>query len=166
MSKLFQRFLLVFIVAFSGSASYVIQASDKVEVYSFEQLNQWLTREDDSLYVVNFWATWCAPCVKEIPDFEKIHAQFSKDKVKVLYVSLDFPGQIDSRVVPFIDRLNMQGQVVLLNDPDSNRWIPEVYEKWSGAIPATLIYGRGFREFYEKEMTYNELKSILLPLIN
>ncbi len=165
-SKGFHRFLLIFIVILSGTANQNLQAIERVEVYTFEQLNDWLTRQDDTLYVINFWATWCAPCVKEIPDFEKIHAQYHKDKVKVLYVSLDFPAQINSRVIPFINRLKMQGEVVLLDDPDSNRWIPQVSESWSGAIPATLIYGRGFREFYEKEMNYDELESLLLPLIN
>jgi thiol-disulfide isomerase/thioredoxin len=136
-----------------------------IEVYSFEQFKPWLTRETDSVYVVNFWATWCAPCIKEIPDFERIQANYAHQKVKVLFVSLDFPGQVESRVIPFVERMNMKGQVVVLNEPNANRWIPQVNEKWSGAIPATLVYGKNFRQFYEKELTYDELESILLPII-
>jgi thiol-disulfide isomerase/thioredoxin len=139
--------------------------SDSITVYNFEQLEPWLHKDNDTIYVINFWATWCAPCVKEIPDFEKLHAEYKNKKVKVLLVSLDFPNQIESRVLPFIERMKMTSQVVLLNDTRANRWIPLVSEKWSGAIPATLIYGKGFREFYEKEFNFNELEEIIKPLI-
>jgi thiol-disulfide isomerase/thioredoxin len=137
-----------------------------IEVYTFDEFRHWLTKETDSIYVINFWATWCAPCVKEIPAFEKLHATYLDKKVKVLYVSLDFPAQVQSRVIPFIERMKMDAEVVLLNDPNSNRWIPLVSEKWSGAIPATLIYSKDFNEFYEQEFTFDQLQTIILPLIN
>jgi predicted phosphoadenosine phosphosulfate sulfurtransferase len=61
--------------------------------------------------------------------------------------------------------MNMQSQVVLLDDPKMNSWIPRVNEDWTGAIPATLIYNRDFRQFYEKEMKFEELEAIITPLI-
>ncbi len=134
-------------------------------IYTFEEFEHWLYKETDSLYVINFWATWCAPCVKEIPDFEKIYDKYKTDKVKVLFVSLDFPAHIDNRVLPFIERMNMKAQVVLLDDPRSNRWIPEVSEKWTGSIPATLVYNNEFRKFYEREFNFEELEGIIIPLL-
>ncbi len=136
------------------------------KVYSFDEFKHWLEKDTDSLYVINFWATWCAPCVKEIPDFEKLYAKYKDQDLKLLFVSLDFPTQIESRVIPFIERMDMQAEVVLLNDPDGNRWIPLVSEKWSGAIPATLIYGKGFREFYEREFKFEELEDIIEPILS
>jgi thiol-disulfide isomerase/thioredoxin len=134
-------------------------------VYSFEEFEHWLNKDTDSLYVINFWATWCAPCVKEIPDFEKLYGKYKTEKVKLLFVSLDFPSHIENRVIPFIERMNMKAQVVLLDDPRSNRWIPEVSDSWSGAIPATLIYNREFRQFYEREFNFEELEEIIVPLL-
>jgi len=168
MTKIIQRTLLTlsFIFLIMHSTWVYAKGNNPLTVYTFNEFEHWLHKDTDSIYVINFWATWCAPCVKEIPDFEKIHAKYNDEKVKVLFVSLDFPNQIESRVIPFIERFDMKGQVVLLNDPRANRWIPLVSEQWSGAIPATLIYGNGYREFYEREFNFEELEAILLPLIN
>lgn len=141
------------------------RAERNIEVFNFNEFSHWLNKQNDTIYVINFWATWCAPCIKEIPDFEKLQAQYKNDKVKVLFVSLDFPTQVESRVIPFINRMNMQSQVVMLNDTNSNRWIPLVDESWSGAIPATLIYSKDFRKFYEREFTFSELEAIVVQII-
>ncbi len=131
----------------------------------FDEFSPWLSRETDSVYVINFWATWCAPCVREIPAFEQLHATYADSGVKVLLVSLDTPAQVENRVIPFIERMDIQSQVLLLDDPISNRWIPLVSEEWSGAIPATVIYSRDFRGFYEREFKFEELEAIVKPLI-
>ena len=131
----------------------------KIPSLDFSELNNFLTRENDTTYVVNFWATWCRPCIKELPAFEKLTAGYSDKKVKVLLVSLDFPDKIDSQVVPFLEKNNIQSQVLLLDDGDANSWIPKVSEKWSGAIPATLIYNKNTRLFYERSFTFEELQS-------
>ncbi len=163
MKKLWLIFFLT--LAYPGYLSALANDSDDIKVYNFDEFSHWLERESDSLYVVNFWATWCAPCVKEIPDFEKLYAKYKTDKVKLLFVSLDFPNQLETRVIPFIDRMDMKGQVVLLDDTRANRWIPLVDEDWTGAIPATLIYNQDFREFYARELTFDELEEIVLPLL-
>lgn len=136
-----------------------------VNIVNFDEFEHWLHKETDSIYVINFWATWCAPCVREIPAFEQIHAKYQQQRVKVLMVSLDFPNHLESRVIPFIQSHNMQSHVMLLNDPNANRWIGKVSEQWSGAIPATVIYSSNFREFYEREFKFEELEQIILPLV-
>jgi thiol-disulfide isomerase/thioredoxin len=163
---------LVIILFLFATQTNIAMASEKenhasrvIEIVDFETFTPWLNKESDSIYVINFWATWCAPCVKEIPDFEKLNAQYKDQKVKVLLVSLDFTTQVESRVIPFMDRMNMKSDVILLSEPNPNRWIPIVSEKWSGAIPATLIYSKDFREFYEREFNFEELEEIIKPLI-
>jgi thiol-disulfide isomerase/thioredoxin len=151
-------------IAMTGEAES--PTSRTIDVVDFETFTPWLNKDSDSIYVINFWATWCAPCVKEIPDFEKLNAQYKDQKVKVLLVSLDFSTQVESRVIPFMERMNMKSEVILLNEPNPNRWIPIVSEKWSGAIPATLIYNRDFRDFYEREFNFEELEEIVKPLIS
>lgn len=131
------------------------------EVLNFNQLEQRLYLKNDTTYVVNFWATWCVPCIREMPYFQQIHNNFSGKKVKVLLVSLDFVKQIESRLIPFIEKNKLTPEVVVLNDPDANTWINKVSPDWSGALPATLFFNRSFRAFYEKSFEYEELETII-----
>jgi thiol-disulfide isomerase/thioredoxin len=137
----------------------VVEPKLKVEEYNFTAFEKFLNRKDDKIYVVNFWATWCAPCIKELPHFEKINEIYKNKNVEVLLVSLDFPKQYEKKLIPFIEKHQLQSKVVALNDPDSNAWIPKVSEEWSGALPATVIYNKGKRSFYEQSFSYEELKA-------
>ncbi len=134
-----------------------IQNTPELEVYDFDGLQKYLEMSSDKTVVVNFWATWCAPCIKELPYFEKVNANYKEQNVEVILVSLDFPNQYDSNLKPFIGKHQLKSKVVALNDTNANRWIPEISEDWSGAIPATLIYNKDKRLFYERTFTYDEL---------
>lgn len=137
------------------------EKSASIATVNFEQLSPRLHEYNDTLYIVNFWASWCNPCVKEIPDFEKINAEYKNKKVKMIMVSLDFPNQLETKVVPFIAEQKMKAEVVLLFDPNANSWINEVSPDWTGSIPATLIYKKDFRSFREGSYSYDELKHIV-----
>jgi thiol-disulfide isomerase/thioredoxin len=130
-------------------------------VLTFSDFEPHLHLSNDTLYLVNFWASWCTPCVDELPAFERIGKEYSEDKVKVLLVSLDFPKQIESRLMPFIEKNDIDSEVLVLNDPDANKWIDKVDPEWTGSIPATLIYSRSDRIFHEGIYTYEELKQII-----
>jgi len=128
---------------------------------NFGQLEPLLHKDNDTLYIINFWATWCKPCVKEIPDFERINAEYRNKNVKVILVSLDFPEKYDELVVPFVKNNQITATVFHLTDVDANKWIDKVDSSWSGAIPATLIYQGDFRKFHEGLLTYETLKTIV-----
>lgn len=121
---------------------------------------------NDTTYVINFWATWCSPCVKEIGYFEDLHRVKSGSPMKVVLVSLDFPNTIDRRVIPFLKEKKITAPVMLMTDLDYNSWIDRVDPSWSGALPATLIYDSGRRIFLEKELTKEELFSRVEKLVN
>lgn len=130
-----------------------------LEIYDFEGLRPLLYTDTDKIYVVNFWATWCAPCVKELPHFEALNETYRDKNVEVLLVTLDFPKKYESHVKPFIKKHKLNSKVVALNDMNSNMWIPEISADWSGAIPATLIFNKDKRQFYEHTFTYEELEA-------
>ena len=132
-----------------------------IPVYKYDELEPLLNRKDDKIYIVNFWATWCAPCIKELPYFEKINRQGEDNNWKVILVSLDMPSMWKTKLIPFIRNKNLQSEVVILDDPDQNSWIPKIDKSWSGAIPATLIYNRTKRKFYEQTFTYEMLNKEL-----
>jgi thiol-disulfide isomerase/thioredoxin len=137
------------------------QQVNLVKMYTYEQLKPLLERKDDKTYIVNFWATWCAPCVKELPYFEKINKEYAIHNVEVILVSLDFPKQIDKKLIPFINKNKLQAKVVLLNDINEDVWIQAIDKSWSGAIPATLIYNKNDRKFYEQSFDYETLENEL-----
>lgn len=130
----------------------------QVKEFNFNEFEPLLHKQTDTIYVVNFWATWCSPCVAELPYFEKVNQNFKSKKVKVLLVSLDFPKHKESRLIPFISKNNLKSEVVFLNDPDANAWIDKVDPNWSGAIPFTVIYNAKRRKYYEQSFTYDELQ--------
>ncbi|WP_452223614.1 TlpA disulfide reductase family protein [Lacinutrix chionoecetis] len=138
----------------------------ELEVYDFEGLEPLLNKQDDNVYVVNFWATWCAPCVKELPYFETLNQEYQSKNVKVILVSLDFPKQYETKLKPFIKDKNLKSKIVVLNDVDANSWVPKVSEDWTGAIPATVIYNKNKRSFYEKSFNLQELKAEVNKFLN
>ena len=143
-----------------------VSTVEDIPEYDFAGLEPIFEKRDDNIYVINFWATWCKPCVAELPYFEQLHEDYRDSHVKVVLVSLDFPHQIESKLLPFIQDNKIQSEVVLLDDPDANAWIDAVDRSWSGAIPATLVYNRSLRQFYEQSFhSYSELESIVKPLI-
>lgn len=118
-----------------------------VEKYSFSELESLLVPTGHKPKVVNFWATWCTPCLEELPYFLKLE---EKGLADVVLVSLDIPSMLDSHVVPFIEKNKIKSQVVLLDDPYSNLWIPKINKNWSGAIPASLIIANDTNVFVSK----------------
>ncbi len=128
-----------------------------IPIYNFDELEPLLNKKDDKIYIINFWATWCAPCIKELPHFEKVNLEGKGKNLEVILVSLDMPSMWKSKLIPFIKKKNLKSEVVVLNDTDQNSWIPKIDKNWSGAIPATLIYNRKKRKFYEQTFTYEML---------
>src|SRR5690606_38467372 len=126
-------------------------------VYDFTGIEPMLTSGSDTTYIVNFWATWCAPCIEELPYFEELTSETRGQAVKVLLVSLDFRKQLSTRLLPFIKKHNLRSEVIVLDDPDANAWIDKVDPSWSGAIPATLVFRGDRREFKEQTFTRAEL---------
>jgi thiol-disulfide isomerase/thioredoxin len=140
--------------------------AQNVSIIHLDDLEGRLSRGKDTTYVVNFWATWCAPCVKELPYFEQAQKERASDPLKVLLISLDFTEHIESKVIPFINRKALISEVTVLDEQDDNVWIPRVSPKWSGAIPATLFVNKQkkTRHFHEGSFKEGELKSLLTEL--
>ena len=154
------KYLLTLVLFMSMSCNSKVNDPIDLEVYNFKGIAPYLKLEGSKTYVINFWATWCAPCVKELPHFEALQSKYT-DSVEVILVSLDFPHQYETKLKPFIQRHQLKSKVVVLDDPDMNSWIPRVNPQWDGAIPVTLIYNASKRTFYSRTFTYKELETEL-----
>ncbi|MFO7844186.1 MAG: TlpA disulfide reductase family protein [Bacteroidales bacterium] len=155
----------IFLILFFSIASYSVFAQ-KYPVYNFETFSPVLEKQNDTTYIVNFWATWCAPCVKEMPAFNELHEKYKDRKIKIILVSLDFGKNLQAKIERFAQVHKIKPTIIILDDPDSNSWIDKVSKDWSGAIPATLMYNKNNRFFHEQSFTFEELESTLHQVIN
>jgi thiol-disulfide isomerase/thioredoxin len=151
----------------SLSASLLLAAhsgfAQRVAVVRLPALQQRLAQSTDTTYVVNFWATWCGPCVRELPAFEKVRAATVGQKIKFLYVSVDNVGLLAKKVRPFVRQHRLQAEVVLLDEPDPTTSLTKLDHNWSGVIPFTLIINNQVkqRQTFATALTAAELATAL-----
>ncbi|MCK6641381.1 MAG: TlpA family protein disulfide reductase [Bacteroidia bacterium] len=143
--------------------SFFVVVSGNIPEVKIDALNTRLKNGGDTIYVVNFWATWCGPCVAELPYFEKLDSVYKDKKVKVILVSTDFRKDIDTRLKPFVEKRKLHSEVDFLDEIYDNEWIPKVDSAWQGNIPATKIYNAktGKTVFLPRQTTYAELDSLI-----
>ncbi|HEX8461975.1 MAG TPA: TlpA disulfide reductase family protein [Segetibacter sp.] len=97
--------------------------------------------------IINFWATWCGPCIREIPWFDSIIAA-KKSPVKLVLVSLDFPESYPKKLAEFVKKQGYKGEVIYLGETDADVFIPIIEKKWNGAIPASIFIDNS-KKIYE-----------------
>lgn len=149
-----------------SSQSGVSNSRISVPVSDFAAFEPLLHATGDTVYVINFWATWCAPCVKELPYFEEARKSFRGKPVRFILVSLDFRKQIESRLLPFLKKNDIGSEVLVLHDPDADAWIDRVDPSWEGALPATLVYRGTRRTFHEDTFTRDELFTLVQSFLD
>lgn len=130
-----------------------LQAQD-VPVVKITDLEKRLHAGNDTTYIINLWATWCAPCVAELPIFEKCDSLHKNEKVKVLLVSMDDLKTLDKKVKPFVKRKKLHSEVMLLDESKADYFLPKLEPGLSGTLPATVVLNKatGFRWFVEGQL--------------
>jgi thiol-disulfide isomerase/thioredoxin len=160
MSKL--RYIILFLLCLSAFQTW----AQKPEIIKLAELQRIFSSDNDTTYIVNFWATWCVPCVKEFPAFQAFAKAHKDQKVKVVMVSLDFKKDCDNTLQPFVDKHPIDGKVVLLDEPDYNSWINKINPDWQGEIPVTFIFNNAKkqRKFYPHDFSRQELEKAFTDL--
>lgn len=153
------RAAIIYILFFCSSACLGQTAS----IINLADLQKIMSAKSDKIQIINFWATWCAPCVKELPLFEKLNADDRSD-IKITLVSMDLDLDPNpEKVYKFVARKKIKSEVLLLSEADPNSWISKIDKEWSGALPATILINQktGKRKFIEKELQEGELEKHL-----
>jgi len=158
------RYLISLLFSSCLSAGLFAQEAQQIKLKDLQHI---IASPSDNIQVFNFWATWCAPCVKEIPLFEKLN-QDNKG-VDVTLVSMDFDLDPNpEKVYRFVARKNLQSKVVILAESDPNSWIDKIDKNWSGALPATLVVNTktGKRKLVQKELREGDLEKLIEEVNN
>lgn len=154
--------MLKYIIAIMLSSWIIEGHAQKAIPVTLNELQKRLSAPSDKVLVVNFWATWCAPCIHELPLFEQLNANLSK--VEVLLVSMDYDLDSDpAKVERFIERKKLQSKVLFLKADNPNSWIDKIERRWSGALPATLVINTktNKREFVQGEVGDGQLEKLI-----
>ena len=151
-------FLVLMLMGVTASAH-----AQAVPAYNAETLMKRVANGGDTLFVINFWATWCGPCIRELPEFQKLADRYEGKAVKILLVSLDFKNDYPEKIEKFIAKKKLAHEVLWLNETNANEFIPKIENEWQGSIPATLLLSpsKNYRRFYEG-MVKSEQLSVLI----
>lgn len=133
----------------------------EVQVIKMADLDKLLQQPSEGVVLINFWATWCRPCIEELPYFDKAQQEFADKGVTMYFVSLDDVEILESRVKPFVKKKGLQAKVLLLDETDMNAFVNRVDPNWSGAIPATIMLTPTVRKLVEGKMEPQELNALL-----
>ena len=155
--------LFVLIVSLFATLIGFSQRVGSVKITELETM----IAESKTPLIINFWATWCKPCLEELPYFEKEVDEHSKDSVKLLLVSLDFKEAFPQGISTFTKKREIKGQIFWLNETNADYFCPKIDPKWSGAIPATLFINNktGYRNFVEVQISHEKLKKEIMALL-
>lgn len=155
-----ERIFFTGILLWLGTSLGQAQPAKVIKLADLERI---MSEMSPPVRIINFWATWCGPCVRELPLLEKITAE-GRPEVRVTLVSLDLDLDPDpEKVYRFIQRKNLRSDVFLLDEADPNSYISRIDERWSGALPATILINHktGERKFIGRALKEGELEKYI-----
>lgn len=158
-----KKAIILFAILFLASVSF----SQEIKKVKIDELVTMIDTSSTPI-IVNFWASWCQPCVHEIPWFEKAVAELKDKHVKVLLVSLDFANDYKNKVLQkFVKEQGYTSSVVWLDETNADKFCPKIDSAWDGSIPVTLMVNNKtkYRQFFEFQLKEERFKLELAKLI-
>jgi thiol-disulfide isomerase/thioredoxin len=101
-------------------------------------LRRIIRRRHGKPLLLNFWATWCIPCMEEMPDLVELSHQAGG--FDIIAVSLDYPDETDSKIIPFLRKAGVQFPSYVARFQKQEDFINAIDSTWNGALPATFVY--------------------------
>lgn len=155
------------LAALFGVPRQGVAQQQTVPIVKLDWLLAKMAQPTDTVYVINFWATWCKPCVEEMPDLLKAQKAYESQPVKFFFVSLDFKQDAAKRVAPFVKKRKLSN-VVILDETNYDSWLRKVDKDWQGNIPATLILrnAKKKRIFLDRELKPGEAETQIESILH
>jgi thiol-disulfide isomerase/thioredoxin len=153
--------LVFFTVCITGIG--ISQEIQRIKVTELEKI----IADSKTPLIINFWATFCKPCLEEIPYFEEEVKAHARDSIQLLLVSLDLEDYYPKKIQAFATKLKFTSSIAWLDEYDADYFCPRVDPKWSGAIPATLFINNrtGYRKFLEEQVSREKLKKEIMAIL-
>ena len=143
----------------------IAPASSPKQYAEYAAVDPLFRQNDDTTYVINFWATWCRPCLEELPLLQDLQTENKANPLRVILVSLDTEDGAIDRIPAFLARRSIDLPTVVLTD-ETGGWKRELDEKWDGSLPTTVIYRKGLRYVYRRPfMSRQDLAAAVDPLL-
>ena len=155
--KSFKLGLILCLITLSNSTK-----AQQAEMMKLDKFLGMIEAPSSKIKVINFWATWCAPCIKEIPFFEKVNRE--RQDVKITLVSMDIDQDPNpDKIYKFIARKKLASEILILDEKNPRSWIAKIDKKWSGNLPVTLLVNtnNGKRKFVERQLNEGELEKLI-----
>jgi thiol-disulfide isomerase/thioredoxin len=156
----------IFFVAFLFVATDIYSQQIKsVKVTELEKL----IKESKRPLIISFWATFCVPCLQELPYFQDITEKYKSQEVSMLLVSLDLKGYYPDSIMATVKKHKIVQPVVWLNETNADYFCPKIDSSWSGGMPSSLFVNNatGYHKFFEeslsKEKFEKEIQAMLKP---
>lgn len=124
-------------VSLLAQAKHRVRNVEPIDVKGVEQL---IHKREGRILFLNVWATWCKPCVEEFPDLVKLDSAYPDSVVDIVAVSVDYPDEMESKILPFLDRYGVSFKVYVADVKKQEDFINALNPAWSGAVPATFIF--------------------------
>lgn len=149
------------------SLTTIVAQAQTIKKWKIEDLVAYIDRSEKPT-MVNFWATYCVPCIEEIPYFQELTKKYKANGVELLLVSLDFAELYPARIAAFAKKRKFYAPIVWLDEENADHFCPKIDSSWSGVMPATLFVNNktGFRSFYEEQIPKETLELEIRKMIN
>jgi thiol-disulfide isomerase/thioredoxin len=100
--------------------------------------------------VLNFWATWCGPCVAEFPELVALDAKYRDKGMKLVGITADDPDDVQPKVIPFIKKHQVKFDIIRQDTDDPEEMLNQITKDWNGVIPATFVYDKNGNLAYSR----------------
>jgi thiol-disulfide isomerase/thioredoxin len=152
---------------FLSAFLFIVSAVQAQELPAWKLSDLQAAIKSDKPTILNFWATFCKPCIEEIPHFQEMAKKYEKQGVQLILVSLDPKDAFPQKIKTFVQRRGFTARMAFLDETNADIFCPAVDESWSGAIPATLFINNktGYRKFYEEQLSKEQLEKEIVKLL-
>jgi len=157
----------IFKLSFVLILSLIMQQARSQEIPVWKLKDLKTAMQSDKPTILNFWATFCKPCIEEMPHFQEMAKKYKDRGVELIFVSLDMKEMYPKKIQAFLTKRKVADKVVFLDETDADLFCPAVSEKWSGAIPATIFINnkKGYSKFFEEQLTKEQLEREIKSLL-
>jgi thiol-disulfide isomerase/thioredoxin len=139
----------------------------EVTLITASQFRQILDHHKGKVVLVNLWATWCIPCIREMPDLSKLQTDFGDKGLKVIGISLDEAEDLHTRVKPFFEKRSVSFVSYLQSEPDPQQVVGVLDENWEGVLPTTYLIDRSgkVKQKLIGSKSYDQFAAVITPLL-